>query len=84
MCVARMTTSCEQCDPQRTCKPTDVGDGRSDSDLDAGVAFLRQLALKELIQLSVKHTIGHELASLGDGTLRGSHNCESALALDEC
>jgi hypothetical protein len=35
----------------------DVGDGGCDADLDAGVALLGQLALEELVQLSIEDTI---------------------------
>mmetsp|Transcript_130647 Transcript_130647/g.317320 ORF Transcript_130647/g.317320 Transcript_130647/m.317320 type:complete len:236 (+) Transcript_130647:213-920(+) len=43
----------------------------SDTDLDAGVAILRQCAHQELIQLRVKHAIRHKLALLGDLALVG-------------
>lgn len=43
----------------------DVGNGRGDADLDAGVTLLGQLALEELVQLGVEHTIGDELSPLG-------------------
>jgi hypothetical protein len=35
----------------------DVGDGGCDADLDAGVALLGQLALEELVQLSIEDTV---------------------------
>ena len=35
----------------------DVGDGGSDADLDAGVTLLGQLALEELVQLSIEDTV---------------------------
>jgi hypothetical protein len=35
----------------------DVGDGRRDADLDAGIAFLSQLALEELVQLGIENTV---------------------------
>jgi len=34
-----------------------VGDGRSDADLDARVTLLGQLTLKEFVQLGVEDTI---------------------------
>jgi hypothetical protein len=43
----------------------DVGDGRGDADLDAGVALLSKLALEELVQLGVEDTISDELSPLG-------------------
>ena len=59
---------------------TDISDGWSHSNFDAGVAFLRQLALEEFIQFGVEDTIGHEFAALGDGTLRSSHDCVRMLS----
>jgi hypothetical protein len=41
----------------------DVGDGGRDADLDAGVALLGQLALEELVQLSIEDTVWAELAT---------------------
>lgn len=52
---------------------TDIGDGRSNSDFDAGVAFLGQFSLEELVQLSVEHTVSNKLAALRDSALRCSH-----------
>ena len=43
----------------------DVGDGGRDADLDARVTLLSQLALEELVQLGVEHTVGDELSALG-------------------
>lgn len=43
----------------------DVGDGRSDADLDAGVTLLGKLALEELVQLGVEDTVSNELSALG-------------------
>lgn len=43
----------------------DVGDGGRDAHLDARVALLGQLALEELVQLGVEHTVSHELSALG-------------------
>jgi hypothetical protein len=54
---------------------TDIGDCGGHSDFNAGVAFLRQLALEEFVQLSIEDTIGDELAALGDGALCSSHDC---------
>lgn len=43
----------------------DVGDGRCNADLDAGVALLGQLALEELVQLGIEDTVcGGVLASV--------------------
>lgn len=43
----------------------DVGYRGGDADLDAGVALLGQLALEELVELSVEDAIGDELSALG-------------------
>lgn len=43
----------------------DIGDSWSNADLDAGVALLSQLALEELVQLSVENAVGDELPLLG-------------------
>ena len=43
----------------------DVGDGRCDADLDAGVTLLSKLALEELVQLGVEDTVSDELPPLG-------------------
>lgn len=43
----------------------DVGDGRGDADLNAGVSLLSELALEELVQLGVEDTVGDELSPLG-------------------
>ena len=43
----------------------DVGDGRGDADLDAGVTLLSELALEELVELGVEDTVGDELSPLG-------------------
>jgi len=43
----------------------DIGDGRGDADLDAGVALLSQLTLEELVQLGVENAVGDELPLLG-------------------
>jgi hypothetical protein len=59
---------------RRFCGRTDVGDGGSDADLDAGVALLGQLTLEELVQLGIEDTVGDELSALGDSTLlSGGH-----------
>ena len=51
---------------------TDIGDGGSDADFDARVAFLCELSLEELVELGVEDAVGDELSALGDGTgLRG-------------
>lgn len=49
----------------------DVGDGGGDADFDAGVSLLGQLALEELVQLGVEHTVSDELSPLG-ATLENS------------
>lgn len=43
----------------------DVGNGRGDADLDAGVSLLGQLALEELVQLGIEDTVSDELSPLG-------------------
>lgn len=43
----------------------DVGYRGGDADLDAGIALLGQLALEELVELSVEDAIGDELSALG-------------------
>lgn len=43
----------------------DVGNGRSNADLDAGVTFLSEFALEELVELGVENTVGDELSPLG-------------------
>jgi len=43
----------------------DIGDGGGNADLDAGVALLSELALEELVELSVEDTVGDELSPLG-------------------
>jgi hypothetical protein len=43
----------------------DVGDGRGDADLDAGVALLSELALEEFVELGVEDTVSDELSPLG-------------------
>lgn len=45
----------------------DVGDGRGDADLDAGVTLLGELALEELVELGVEDTVSDELLALGAG-----------------
>lgn len=50
----------------------DVGDGGGDADFDAGVTLLSQLALEELVQLGVEHTVGDELSALGTGLQKRS------------
>ncbi|KAB8343274.1 hypothetical protein FH972_022862 [Carpinus fangiana] len=47
------------------CADDDVGDGRGHAHFDAGVAFLSELALEELVQLGVEDTIGDKLSALG-------------------
>lgn len=42
----------------------DIGDGRCNSDFDAGVSFLRKFALEELVQFGVEDTICDELSPL--------------------
>lgn len=44
----------------------DVGDGRGHADLNTGVSLLSELALEELVQLSVEDTVGDELPALGE------------------
>merc|ERR1712230_17785 len=57
------------------CRPDDdVGDCRRDSNFNAGVALLGQLALEELVQLGIENTVGNELASLGDRSLLSRHD----------
>ena len=46
------------------CADDDIGDGGCNSDFDARVSLLSQLALKEFVQLCVEDTIGNELSSL--------------------
>ncbi|RDH24731.1 hypothetical protein M747DRAFT_91685 [Aspergillus niger ATCC 13496] len=58
---------------------TDVGDGGSDTDFDAGVSLLSQLALEELVQLGIEDTVGDELAALRNSSLDSSHDCVSVL-----
>lgn len=43
----------------------DIGDGRGDADLNAGVALLGQLALEELVEFGVENTVSNELSPLG-------------------
>ena len=43
----------------------DVGDGGGDAHFDAGVAFLGEFALEELVQFGVENTVSDELSSLG-------------------
>lgn len=43
----------------------DVGNGRGDADLNAGVTLLSKLALEELVQLGVEYTVSDELSPLG-------------------
>jgi hypothetical protein len=52
---------------------TDVGHSRRDSDFDTTVSLLCKLALEQLVEFGVEHSIGHELAALGDGALSGRH-----------
>lgn len=47
------------------CADDDVGDGRGDADLDAGVTLFSELALEELVELGVEDTVGDELSPLG-------------------
>lgn len=47
----------------------DVGDGWRNADLNTRVSLLGQLALEELVQLSVEDTIGDELPPLGAATI---------------
>ena len=46
------------------CADDDIGDGGCNSDFDARVSLLSQLALEEFVQLCVEDTIGNELSSL--------------------
>ena len=47
------------------CSPDDdVSDGRSDADLDAGVALFSQLALKEFVQLGIEDTICGDVSAI--------------------
>lgn len=56
----------------------DVGDGRGDADLDAGVALLSELALEEFVELGVEDTVSDELSPLGAvGRGKVSNNCLS-------
>ena len=48
------------------CADDDVGHCWCDTDFDARVALFSQLALEELIELSVEDTVSNELASLRD------------------
>lgn len=57
---------------------TDVGDCWGDSNFDARIAFLCQLALEEFVQFSVEDTICNEFTALGDGSLGSSHDCSLA------
>lgn len=43
----------------------DVGHGGCDADLDTGVALLSELALEELVELSIEDAVGDELPALG-------------------
>ena len=54
---------------------TDIGDGRSHTDLDTRVALLSQLALEELVQLGIEDTVGDELSALRDSSLDSGHDC---------
>lgn len=47
----------------------DVGNSGSDPDFDAGIAFLSELSLKELVKLGVEDTVGDEFATLGAGEM---------------
>lgn len=49
------------------CADDDVGDGGSDADFDAGIAFFGELALEKFIEFGVEDTVGDELALLGAG-----------------
>lgn len=44
----------------------DIGDGGGNTHFHAGVTFLSQLALEELVELGVEDTVGDELAALGN------------------
>jgi hypothetical protein len=57
----------------REMRRTDVGDGGSDTDFNAGVALLSELALEELVELGVENTVGDELATLGNSSLDSGH-----------
>ena len=46
------------------CADDDIGDGGCNSDFDARVSLLSQLALEEFVQFCVEDTIGDELSSL--------------------
>jgi hypothetical protein len=48
------------------CTDDDVGDGRSDTDFDAGVTLLSEFALEEFVELGVEDTVGDELSALGN------------------
>jgi hypothetical protein len=52
---------------------TDIGDSRSNSDFDTGVALLGELALEELVQFGIENTVSDELATLADSALLGRH-----------
>lgn len=43
----------------------DIGDGRSDTDFDAGVAFLGEFALEKFVEFGVEDAVRDELALLG-------------------
>jgi hypothetical protein len=64
------------------CTDDDVGDGGSNSDLDAGVTFLGKLALEELVELGVEDSVGDELSALRDvdAAESGSWGCGSGHA----
>jgi hypothetical protein len=52
---------------------TDISNSRRNSNFNTTVSLLSQLALEQLVELSVEDSVGHELASLGDGALGGRH-----------
>lgn len=54
---------------------TDISDGGSNSDFNTRVTLLGQLTLEELVQLSIENTVGDELATLGNCSLLGRHDC---------
>lgn len=54
---------------------TDIGDGGSNSDFDTRVTLLGQLTLEEFVQFGIENTVGDELATLGNCSLLGRHNC---------
>lgn len=59
----------------------DVGDGRGNADLNAGVALLSELALEELVQLGVENAISDELSALGTVDRKEKQSASTPLLL---